>query len=132
MQRLGSTRDGSGVGWGHLLEDTPSTFGGPLPSAPEGYWHCTAGSLRRGQGAQFSGRPCRANVGFPKALAIREDSSHAESLGTAGGAPGPGGCPGIRWRSELRGLGRVGGAPSTPLAAAVCARDQMRGFSLQG
>lgn len=123
---------GSTVGSPVLWTDTPSAVGDPLPSAPDGYWHRTAGSLRRGQGAQFIGGPCRANGWFPKALAAREDSSPAESLGTAGGPPEPGGGPGIRRHSGLRGLGGVGAAPSTALAAAVCARDQMRGFSRHG
>lgn len=123
---------------GYLLDtgsqcQRPTALGDPLPSAPGGYGHCTEGSLRLGQGVQFSGSPCRENMEFPKTLASLEDSSsHAEPLGTRGRVVEPGSCAEIRGHSGLRGLGGAEGAASTQLAAAVCAKDQIRGFSRQG
>lgn len=97
---------------------TLSAAGVLLPSAPDGYWNRTSGSLRLGYGAQFSGSPCRVNVEFPKALAAGESSSPSESLGTRSRLIELG-CLGIMWHSGLCALGGVEGALSTALAAAV-------------
>lgn len=118
------------MGQKHLGWALQRAAGDSLPSAPEGYWHGTAGFPCCAQVSGQFGGPCRANVVIPKALATRGGFSHTDSLEIAGLALKPGSSLGIRWRhSGLRGVGGLG-ALSKVLAAAVRARDQMRGFGL--